>query len=149
MKRRVYVMKTKNGFVKIGISDDPEKRTKHVASPAGERDIFVVYSQECEDPLEVERRSHAILHSFRKQGEWFYVAPAIAIATVKQAAVDAAEGTKKNAKANIKTSFSAQIRISTWIALQEFLEGTKLSRSEMVDEAIRRYVAQEEKASKR
>ena len=70
--KKIYAMKSDDGYVKIGISKNPEIRAKHLED--GRFKVVDIFSTDlCSNPFIVERICHAKLNEHRAFGEWFYV----------------------------------------------------------------------------
>jgi hypothetical protein len=89
----LYVIVSERGHVKVGFSNDVEKRRAALqgASAAG----LTVYAREAIDclyPREAEGMAHKLLERYRLRGEWFDCHPEMALAAVKKAAWLAEDG---------------------------------------------------------
>ena len=72
----LYLMKSSNGLLKVGISSSPERRRQQVQAASGLPTTLVkVWDTGRESAFTVEKRVHKGLAEFRQMGEWF-VGPA-------------------------------------------------------------------------
>ena len=79
----VYVMKSNNGAVKIGVSQDVGQRIKSLET----KDLKIVEhwnTEPCENPFEVERKCHEHFALDALGHEWFSIDYSVAIETVKR-----------------------------------------------------------------
>lgn len=72
MTHSIYVMQSEAGFVKIGVSNDPQRRLIEITQqqPFGAKIAHVTADDDC-SAFAVERVAHSLLFAFRKRGEWF------------------------------------------------------------------------------
>lgn len=70
--KNIYAMKSDDGYVKIGISKNPEKRAKSLENRKF-KVVDVFYTEPCSNPYTIERICHEKLSSKRVFGEWFNV----------------------------------------------------------------------------
>ena len=68
----VYIARGVDGLTKIGVACDPHARVAQF------RGATLLHVLPCEDPLKVERISHARLADHRVRGEWFRCSPGLA-----------------------------------------------------------------------
>ena len=71
--KNVYVIKMENNTVKIGITNDPNKRFKAIKAASGMKIVDQWISEPTEISFEVERRAHGVFHNYRLHGEYFAV----------------------------------------------------------------------------
>lgn len=84
-KCAVYVIRAEGGFVKIGVSANPEQRLAELQT-SHPRELLIEYlrwGKERREAFAVEKICHRQLEQYRATGEWFDVATDIAISTVK------------------------------------------------------------------
>jgi transcriptional regulator with XRE-family HTH domain len=67
----VYVIERPDGLVKIGKSQDPEKRISAIECQGGFKTTKKWFSEPVDDYSFIENSAHVGLASFRKIGEWF------------------------------------------------------------------------------
>ena len=73
-KQSVYIFKNElTGLVKVGVSDNPEKRMKTLSNQSGCPLQMVYNTPKCKNAYDVERSVHSALKQYRKVGEWFDV----------------------------------------------------------------------------
>lgn len=76
----VYIITNSNGFVKVGVSKNPEKRVKQLQTGNGEK-LELIFTEEfaCtrKHLLQVEKKIHKNLSTMcsKKTGEWFQISP--------------------------------------------------------------------------
>ena len=70
----IYIASNGSGFVKIGISQNPERRSKEI-SWANENGVEVIYQskQAVSNARKIERIIHKKYHRLKKHSEWFKV----------------------------------------------------------------------------
>lgn len=69
----IYVMETESGLVKIGVSCNPEVRTKSIATQSGFKITKEFHTKKCSNALDLEKQLHAFFEEYRVFGEWFKV----------------------------------------------------------------------------
>ncbi len=77
---KTYVISNSMGLIKIGCSDEPEKRLKQIESMSG---IPCRLEYEIQGAF-LERRAHEMLSNYRTVGEWFEYPIDKAISTLKE-----------------------------------------------------------------
>lgn len=87
----VYVMRSSSGLVKIGISQNVEKRRAELAGAGGHEVEIVQHFGPFYKAQLVEREAHRTLHPKRAYGEWFRCSPADGVAAVSQAVANFVE----------------------------------------------------------
>lgn len=71
-KQHVYVIKNENtGLVKVGISDNPEKRMRTLSNQSGCKLSLVYNSPKCANAFAIEQSIHKMYKDDREFGEWF------------------------------------------------------------------------------
>ncbi len=77
-KNYIYIINKKNfeNVVKIGVTDDIEKRLKTLQT-ANIEVLNLFHFEEREDAYKIEKKLHKIFHEFRENGEWFLIDPKI------------------------------------------------------------------------
>lgn len=70
-KGRLYIIKSEEGPVKIGISIDPEGRIKKLSATSGRAIMSVFISPAVPDSDKLEDAMHRHFHASRSVGEWF------------------------------------------------------------------------------
>ncbi|KKK73124.1 hypothetical protein LCGC14_2896960, partial [marine sediment metagenome] len=78
----VYLFTTPNGYCKVGIAKDPEKRVRELQCGCPETISFhgaTLLRADGMDPREMERVVHSVLRPYRSSGEWFKITVADAI----------------------------------------------------------------------
>ena len=70
----IYIASNGSGFVKIGISQNPKRRSKEI-SWANENGVEVIYqsNQAVSNARKIERIIHKKYHKLKKHSEWFKV----------------------------------------------------------------------------
>lgn len=71
--RKIYVIETHNGDVKIGVGGKPEQRKKVIESQSGCQVIKLYETENCYNPYEIKKK---ILKKYEKRnlfGDWFAV----------------------------------------------------------------------------
>jgi len=70
----IYIVSNGSGFVKIGISQNPKRRSKEI-SWANENGVEVIYQskQAVSNARKIERIIHKKYHKLKKHSEWFKV----------------------------------------------------------------------------
>ncbi len=71
MKQYVYVMKSKSGLVKVGVSKDPNTRRANLENSGGIPVPIVKTFGPYNLAKKVEMAAHRLLSEHRKAGEWF------------------------------------------------------------------------------
>ena len=84
--KKIYVIKSDGGPVKIGISSDPDVRRQALESHGPNR-LTLVHTRDVDVPGAVERAAHRLLSDHRRKGEWFDVSVADAIAAIDAALI--------------------------------------------------------------
>lgn len=79
MSAQVYVM-SRDGLVKVGFSDNPERRRSTIGSG-----IVIEARFPVDKHKEVEAAAHKLLADKRRHGEWFDVTPEQACRAIKEA----------------------------------------------------------------
>lgn len=69
--RRVYVLKSSNGNVKIGVSADVEKRKSYFTSGSGYEIVDYRFTKPCSNAFFIEKSAHKHFENCRLEGEWF------------------------------------------------------------------------------
>lgn len=69
--KRIYVLKSSNGNVKIGVSADVEKRKNYFKSVSGYEIVDYRFSKPCSNAFLIEKSVHKHFESCRLEGEWF------------------------------------------------------------------------------
>lgn len=70
--QKIYLISSDNGYVKIGIAENPEKRLKQLQTGnANKLTLEYIAEPEYNKPLLIEKMIHKNLKSHKKQGEWF------------------------------------------------------------------------------
>lgn len=69
--KRVYVLKSSNGNVKIGVSVNVEQRKNYFISGSGYDIIDCYFTKPCSNAFEIEKLVHEYLCDYRMKGEWF------------------------------------------------------------------------------
>ena len=113
------------GFVKIGVSIDPEARAKSINTP--EEIVIWSTSEKYENAFEIERRCHSSLSSSRVKGEWFNCSHDDAINEIKK--ICAIAGVlEEESKGKKDHDVSSAISL---INNQDLIPGTLLLRNEV------------------
>lgn len=89
----VYVMKSGEGFVKIGISFDPEARLRSLVA-SYPFDVALVWHAELQNrrlAKDVEKEAHRVLKFHRTAGEWFEIDADMAVRAVKHIIAEMAQ----------------------------------------------------------
>lgn len=90
----IYFMSTPDGLCKIGVAKEPKERLKYLQTGNPQR-ITLEGAWEIEPPIgtarDVERELHSMLSEHRAHGEWFRVAPDVAMMLFKSACEKLAE----------------------------------------------------------
>lgn len=71
--KSVYVMKSSDGSVKIGVSKNVEKRKKTLESTFGITMLEMYNTELCSNSYEIESLMHDMFSDFKIHGEWFCV----------------------------------------------------------------------------
>ena len=69
----IYVVEKESGAVKIGISQDVEKRIRTLSKQGGFKIMNLFYTNPCSNAREIEHQMHIKYKGFRIDGEWFKV----------------------------------------------------------------------------
>lgn len=67
----IYIVEKENGTVKIGISQDAEKRVHVLSKQGGFKISNLFYTKPCSNAHEIEREMHTRYKESRIDGEWF------------------------------------------------------------------------------
>jgi len=70
---QVYIMENELGLVKIGYSNNPEKRKKTIKNNSGLKITRQYNSEPCSNYKIIEKALHKKFKEFRKEGEWFNI----------------------------------------------------------------------------
>lgn len=81
---KVYVIRSDVGPVKIGVSNDPDRRARALGASAPHV-VSLVHSSEHKSAFSVERLAHDLLASKRLNGEWFDVSVERAVWAIARA----------------------------------------------------------------
>lgn len=73
MEKHLYVMRSAEGPVKIGISEHPDRRRREVSLSSGREIVEMFVSPAIERCEEIERALHNHFEKKRRPGEWFDV----------------------------------------------------------------------------
>jgi hypothetical protein len=71
-RRSIYVAKSDSGELKVGVSNDPERRIREL-STANPNAIELLVDSEVDKAGKAERELHEQLQEYRTSGEWFDV----------------------------------------------------------------------------
>lgn len=73
MKRpsRIYVMKNSIGFVKIGVSLNPEHRAKSLQTGSCYQIVSLYFTEPCYNAYYLEKLAHNYFRSVKEYGEWY------------------------------------------------------------------------------
>ena len=79
----IYIVRAANGFHKIGISNNPNRRAEAIATSSPFA-VQLAHHVECDPNLarRIEMRAHALLKTKRVNGEWFDCSTAEALEAV-------------------------------------------------------------------
>jgi len=69
--KSVYIMESKNGEIKIGVSKNVKKRKKSIENSGMIRIVNIYKTKPCSNPFEIEKIMHEKFKKFRICGEWF------------------------------------------------------------------------------
>lgn len=69
----VYIVEKEDGAVKIGISQDVQKRIRALSKQGGFKVVNQFYTEPCSNAHEIEREMHLKYKRFRIDGEWFKI----------------------------------------------------------------------------
>lgn len=69
--KRIYILKSSNGNVKIGVSSAVERRKSYFTSGSGYDIIDYRFTKPCSNAFEIEKIVHKHFEGFRLKGEWF------------------------------------------------------------------------------
>lgn len=69
----IYVVEKESGAVKIGISQDAEKRIRTLSKQGGFKIMNLFHTNPCSNAREIEHQMHIKYKEFRIDGEWFKV----------------------------------------------------------------------------
>lgn len=78
MRDYIYIISNDEGYIKVGVSKQPEKRVKQLQT-GNEHKLTLLFTEEfnCtrKHLLKIERSLHLHLQqvSIKNQGEWFYI----------------------------------------------------------------------------
>lgn len=67
----VYVLKSSNGNVKIGVSADVKKRKSFFTSGSGYEIVDYRFTKPCSNAFMLEKQIHKYFENYRLKGEWF------------------------------------------------------------------------------
>ena len=81
----VYVMQVEPGVIKVGRSDDPQRRAHQLTRVWGQR-VAVAFKLQSDNAPAVEQAAHRILATYRIEGEWFSATAQEGILAVETAA---------------------------------------------------------------
>lgn len=79
----VYVIKKEDGAVKIGISQDVQKRVNALSKQGGFEIVNQFHTEPCSNAHEIEREMHMKYKKLRIDGEWFNVSFEKAVKALK------------------------------------------------------------------
>ena len=79
----IYVVEKENGVVKIGISQDAEKRVRALSKQGGFKIVNLFYTKPCSNAYEIEREMHTRYKESRIDGEWFDISFEKAVKSLK------------------------------------------------------------------
>lgn len=84
MRKKIYVISSAAGVIKIGVSCDPESRLKQLQI-ANNEDLSLEYQTAfCDNADEIEKICHVTLSRDHVNGEWFSCDKNYAISTLKE-----------------------------------------------------------------
>lgn len=69
LPNHIYLMKNKQGYIKIGISSNPYYREKTLQSQ--EPNLVLIYSKKISTAPQIEKILHEVYDRWRLRGEWF------------------------------------------------------------------------------
>lgn len=86
MNQAIYIITWPSGPVKVGVSMDIRRRLCHLQT-ASPYPLEIAYAGQIDgDAKSLERRVHGFLYEHHMTGEWFNVAPDVAVHALKLAA---------------------------------------------------------------
>lgn len=69
--KRIYVLKSSNGNIKIGVSGDVEKRKNFFEHGSGYKIVEYKFTEPCSNAYMIENHIHKHFDTRRLKGEWF------------------------------------------------------------------------------
>lgn len=110
----IYVVEKENGAVKIGISQDVEKRVHALSKQGGFKIVKLFYTKPCSNAHEIEREMHTRYKELRIDGEWFNISFEKAVKSLKSLFDENASLVPKKSKVmtieDIEQAFSQKAR---------------------------------------
>jgi predicted GIY-YIG superfamily endonuclease len=82
----IYVVKSGNGLCKIGMTTNPNARLAQLRSGSASPLEFAWIGAPKADTIAIEREAHKMLDQYRRNGEWFAVAPDAAVGAIHSVA---------------------------------------------------------------
>ena len=86
--KRIYVLKSSNGNVKIGVSADVERRKRYFTSGSGYEIVDYRFTKPCSNAFLIEKSVHKHFEHRRLEGEWFSCGFEEALACVERMFTD-------------------------------------------------------------
>jgi hypothetical protein len=83
-QKKIYIIKSEAGPVKVGIAEDPQERLKALTR-CQPFDASLCHAAEVENPELVEKAAHHLLNEKHRRGEWFDISLEEATAAVAEA----------------------------------------------------------------
>ncbi len=104
MKRRLYVISSSLGLVKVGVSASPRGRCGDLQAVRHDKLELEWQSPPIADCIAVERVAHKLLKAYREKGEWF--------TCDKQVAIDACQQAIEQFKSSVKRDGFTRLAVS-------------------------------------
>lgn len=95
MKRKLYVISSNLGIVKVGVSASPSGRCADLQAIRDDKLTLVWQSNPIDNTIGVERYAHKLLSNLRHKSEWFKCTEKVAIEACTKAIAEYKPGTKR------------------------------------------------------